>query len=276
MDASPGNQTAAVPATPVRMPWYTLDPRKIGRTRFTRALIIGLLLVSFSVVPFWRLGWYWPLYAASNFVPQRDARGHWRAAWRWVESKEIRVYQAPGTQRGSAEDVAAGVKELLRDTGMAFTVTVLPLPPEVLAAYRDSLLNKGGESQLSYTALCRRLISLRENDPHADMLVIDEPLAECWWAHGIADIATGTAVLRDMHADAHLGKHESAHLLGYRMHDSLPLFVFGYRGEGMPWSRDTLMMINGKSSDVSPRTRDALRYFWRGMERRTGRKYLVD
>ncbi|MFZ4397349.1 MAG: hypothetical protein ACOYOU_17180, partial [Kiritimatiellia bacterium] len=76
-------------------------------------------------------------------------------------------------------------------------------------------------------------------------------------------------------ASFHVGKHETGHLLGYLYHDNFPLFVIGYPGEwSVPTQRDTLMMMTSTSDDLSPRDRDALTYFWRGMEAREKRTFF--
>ena len=272
-------QQEATPA-PKPLPWYTLDPRAIGKSRLLRALLIGLVIVSFSVVPLWRAGWYWPIYSAKDFTPVRDAHGHWRAAWQWVYGREIRVYQAPDVHAGNAATIKQGVEALLKDLNLDFTVKVLPMPPAVLAAYNASTVIKTESGRphtyISFNRLQARLIELRDNDPHADMLVVNAPMMECWWAHGMATITSGLGILEEDNVDFHLGKHESGHLLGYLNHDDLPLFVIGYPWESFPWNRDTLMMLYTPSTELSPRARDALTYFWRGMEKRTGRRFFKE
>lgn len=269
---------AAPASTPV--PWYTLDPRKVGRSGMGRALFVGLLLVSFSVVPLWRLLWYFPVYALGDILPKRDTHGRFHTAWRWCEGQEIRVYQVPGVRAGAAETIAEGCRALQRDVHLDFTVKVMPMPANVLDAYQASLVERkvfGQRRQcVSFKRLEARLIELRDGDPHADMLVVNTPIAEAVWAHGMATFTSGLGVLEADNVSVHLGKHESGHLMGYLYHDTLPLYVVGYPWEGLPWSRDSLMVILGSNEALSPRSRDALRYFWRGMEQRQGRKYLTD
>ncbi|MHB9025145.1 MAG: hypothetical protein ACYC7E_13395 [Armatimonadota bacterium] len=259
-------------------PWYTLNPARLSRSRLVRAVLIGLVIVSISVIPLWRLFWFLPVYALQDFLPVRDSAGRYRAAWRWALGKEIRIYCMPGVEERNGQTIAAGVNAMVEDIGLDMTVRVLPPPATIFKAYRDSTIQKSvlGENRtcIRFNQLQSRLITLRDGDPHADLLIVDAPLAECWWAHGIATFTSGVAVLEMQNVSEHLGKHESGHLLGYLYHDSLPLFVIGYPWEGFPWKRDTLMMLYGQSNDLSPRALDALRYFWRGMERRTGQRFL--
>jgi hypothetical protein len=92
----------------------------------------------------------------------------------------------------------------------------------------------------------------------------------------MGDFNAGLSVLESGFVDRHLDKHEACHLLGYMRHDDFPLFVVGYPWEGSPWTRDTLMVLNGVNETLSPRSRDAMHYFWLGMEKRLQMKFLRD
>ncbi|MHB9107364.1 MAG: hypothetical protein ACYDCO_09955 [Armatimonadota bacterium] len=271
----PAEDAAAEQPKPERVSFFTLNPRKIGRSRLVRALAVGLCIVSFSIVPLWRLLWYFPAYGFADFLPTRDVNGRFRAAWHWIDGKEIRIYPAPGVSMKDARTIEAGVQEMMDEVPLDFTVKALPMPPEVLKAYEESLVTKkDGQEMISYNRLRARLVTLREGDPHADMLVVKQPITECSWAHGMASFTSGVGVLVEGFVDERLGKHESCHLIGYHYHDSLPLFIAGYPWEGPPWNSDTLMVLYGGNNELSPRARDALRYFWRGMERRSGKQFL--
>ena len=107
------------------------------------------------------------------------------------------------------------------------------------------------------------------------MLIVDDPIAETTWAHGMSMFSRGLVILERGNVSRQLGEHESAHLMGYMMHDTFPLFIIGYPWEDWPWRRDTLMVLYGNSEQLSPRCREALQYFWRGMEKRTGKSYSI-
>jgi hypothetical protein len=271
-----GEQEAKTSQKP---PWYSLDPRTLSRSGLVRAILIALVLASFSVTPLWRFLWYHRVYAFRNFVKVKDTQGRRVEAWRWIEGREIRIYQMPGISPGEVEEIAAGTRDLLGEVGLSFKVTVEPVPEKVLAAYQASLVEKSVQDQptrcISFDALAAHLIEARSGDPHADMLIVDDPIAETPWAHGMSVFSDGLVVLERSNVTRQLGKHETGHLMGYMMHDTFPLFVIGYPWEGSPWSRDTLMVLYGSSDQLSPRARDALYYFWRGLERRTGESYLI-
>lgn len=276
----PAPQMQATPATistAVQVPWYSLDPRVLTRGKFMRAVFIGLVLVSLSVAPLWRLGWYYPVYSAKNFLPTRDIHGQLTAAWHWVDGKEIRIYAAPNVHHKAVEQITTGVKAMVDEVGLDMQVKVLPMPVEIRKAYEASVTRKtvyGAQRDcLSFAKLESQLITLRGGNPHADILIVNAPFTGTPWAHGMATFTSGMAVMQEDNASEHLGKHETCHLLGYTSHDSFPLWVAGYAGEGMP-TRDTLMMLNSNSMVLSPRASDALRSFWRGLEVRSGKQFL--
>lgn len=255
--------------------------RRVTRKAILIGALIGLCVGCLSVAPLWRLGWYWPVYSFGNFRKVKDAEGARREAWRWIEGRTIRIYRHPAVRVDHTEEVAAGVRALLDDAALDFTVEVHTMPDDVLAAYEGSLVeeNAGGGLRrrfLSMKRLQSRLIALREGDPRGEIIITDHPIAETKWAYGMASFSGGLVALTAEHAYFHTAKHEAGHLMGYMKHDSFPLFVIGYPWEGWPRDRNTLMMLLSTNADLSPRARDALQYFWRGVERRTGQKYLRD
>jgi hypothetical protein len=271
----------AVADAPVTYPWYSLNPKSVKTGRLLRIVLVVLGLCLVSVVPLWRLGWYVPVYGFRAFIPVRDAGGWPRAAWRWIDGKEIRVYGAPGANATAVREVARGVRALLDEVGLDFTVKELPMPAAVEAAFTASLephdVNGATVQRVRFSRLAGQLITLRQGDPHADVIVTHgTEIAEHHWAHGMGDFSSGLSVMRDFTANVRLGKHETGHLMGYLFHDDLPFFVFGYDGElCVPAFRQTLMMINYNNSDtLSPRAKDALTYFWKGLEARSGRKFF--
>jgi hypothetical protein len=244
------------------------------------AVLIGISLASFSIVPLWRLFWYWPVYGAFNFRQVKDAGGVRREAWRWIEGRTVRIYQHPEARGERTAEVAAGIRALIEEAGLDFAVEVRPMPDSVLTAYNACLVQTkdrtgASETRISFLKLQANLIGFREGDPHADVLIVNHPLAETPWAFALASFQGGTVALTVEHADHHTAKHEAAHLMGYMMHDTFPLFVFGYPWEGPPWRRNTLMVLLSARDDLSPRAKEALRYFWKRVEKKTGQEFSI-
>ncbi|GEM_PF-3451319 len=266
-------------STPLRKSgssWRRILPRR----QILLIILIVLAVFSFNISPVWRLLWYWPILSIINFNRVKTPDGRRVEAWRWVESGTIRVQYLDPRDARSAETVAEGVRDLLRETGVALTVEVRPASAEVKKAY-DACLSPSfsgvpGERAISFLQMQSQMAALREGDTHADVLIVPDPILETGWAFGMADFHAGLCLIRNCGADRHTGKHEAGHLIGYMMHDAYPLFIFGYPWEGWPWSRDTLMILKGTEDRLSPRARDALRSFWRRVELRTGKLFLTD
>ena len=221
--------TTPPPAAPVRRKFWTLRlPGPRERMRLLLILLAALLLVSFDIAPLWRTLWRWHVYGFFNCAAMKDAHGQKREAWRWVEGRAIRVYGLPGVRPAAVEQVAEGVRELLRDAALDFTVEVRPIPPQILDACRASTVKRGALSFVSFRQMEKRLIELRDGDPHADVLVIDARIDETHWAYGMATFTSGLILARSDMSTPHLGKHEAGHLMGYMRHDSQPVFVIGY------------------------------------------------
>lgn len=265
---------AAEPAVSHRIAGRRPTPRQMIRSRLMGLLAVVLCLVTLSAVPIWRLCWYYPLYVATDFLPVRDINGHRQSSWHWIDGKEIRIYTRPGLTERQADAVRAGVQAMVDEVPLAFTVRLIPMSNELQQAYRQSLITRHHQTLISFNQLAARVITLRQGDPHADIFVIDEPIDECYWARGMTSFTHGLAVLERKNVDLHLAKHETCHLLGYHYHDSLPLYIFGYREGAIPWQRKTLMLLYGGNDHLSDRASDALRYFWRGMERRSGKRFM--
>jgi hypothetical protein len=277
MEQQPESGAEAGGEQPVkRYPWYSLDPRALRRSRLLHAILVALVLANFQVAPVWRLLWY-------HNIPNRIcglvyARGLPKGASRWIEGRTIRVYQLPYLERGKAKLAAAGVRELLEDAGLDFRVHVRPMSEEMMDAYERCAdtadVVEDEEPRLDRRKLERELVALRGEDQHADVLVVNVLLSDAEWASGEASPFSGVAVLDVETLSKGLAKHEACHLMGYSLHDRMPLFVFGYGWEGWPWERHTLMGSVSFSDELSPRARDALRSYWRGMEKRTGKRFL--
>lgn len=255
-------------------------PRRRSARRLLVLILVAVCLPSFSVAPLWRLLWRWPVYSAGNRLAVRDTRGVKRPAWRWIEGRAIRVYVLPHLRETDAIAAAEDMRSLLQDAGLDLSVEARAMPPELLEAWRASLREKTLDGRrvthVSFRALESRLCELRDGDPHADVFVVDVPVEECEWAQGMASFRSGLCFLQRANLNRHLARHEVCHLVGYMQHDNFPIFVLGYPWEGWPWQRNTLMMLLGTEDRLSPRARDALHAFWRGMENRTGRKFIAE
>ena len=274
--------TGSASETPA-VPWYSRKYNYLKSWKLLLVLLFAFICITNNIAPIWRLCWRYPIYSKVNFAQTTDTHGQKVDAWRWVVSREIRVYQLPQIITDCTTQVADGERALIHDAGLSFTVKVLPMPPSILQAYQASMVTQEVNGLrtpcIDFDKLTARLVELRQGDPHADVLIINIPVADNTWVLGYTDFNHGLCLIEQIDGSQpgllyHLGKHEVCHLLGYMRHDDYPFFVFGYRGEGNPYTRDTLMMISGQNNMLSPRAKDALHAFWQGMETRMGEKFL--
>ena len=259
---------------PKRYPWYSLDPRSLKRSRLLWIVLLALGFWQLQLAPVWEFLWYHGV--PSTIVRLVHVREVSPEARQWFEGREIRVYQLPHLPEGKADRVADLTRQVLDELGLDFAVEALPMPERVLAAYEGCLREEevfGDEIVgLDLDRLQEELIAARGQDRYADVVVVDAQFGE--YAGGSASTFTGVAVISADAVSDQLVKHEACHLMGYAMHDMLPLFVFGYGWEGWPWDRDSLMIGLSGNEEMLPRTRGALKAYWRGIETRTGEQYF--
>lgn len=266
--------------TPPRVPWYSLNPKHLRFSKFTwRFIGVAGVIILFSLVsikPLWIWGWRSHLYCLAQLKPVTSASGKTFKSGAWAKSKRIVVYGAQGMDEGRIELAFVGMRDIVNELGLDFTVEIIPLPKDAEASIKASIVrNPNGTESFDFDAFVERRLDDR-GDRYGEMAVVDCEFADPSWAYGLTSFADGVCVLQQpMVNDDSLGRHEGTHLLGYDKHDDRPFYVFGYREHLIPSERNTLMMLMPKeSSALSPRARDAVSNFWKGMERMSGRKYL--
>jgi len=262
------------------IPWYSLNPRHIRVRRILLPLAILLLLSLCNEKHLWQWAWRDGYHAGFNCQPVVDARGRNIEAWRWVEGKTIRIYTSPYLATGHVRLAAASMRSLVADLGLDVNIELLPLPKRVEDALARSTSMRGHTRWLSFDRLCRELVATRDG-AYAEMVYVPEMIDSSPDVTGAAVFKYGVGVLNARQATSFTARHETAHLLGYHMHDTWPLIVLGYSNP--QWAiyqhdhhaSEPLMMPNDTGDELSPRSRDALICFWHGLERRTKHHYFA-
>lgn len=266
--------------TPPRVPWYSLNPKHLRFSKFTWWFLgIAGAIILFSTVtikPLWTWGWRQHLYCLSELGPVKSAAGKTFKAGAWAKSKRIVVYGAPDMDAGRVESAYIGMRDIVNELGLDFTIEMIPLPKDAEKSIKASVVrNANGMESFDFDRFVSRRLDDR-GDQFGEMVVVDCEFADPSWAFGLTSFADGVAVLQQpMISDDSLGRHEGTHLVGYDKHDDVPFYIFGYREHLNPQSRDTLMMLLPKpSNELSPRARDATINFWKGMEQMSGQRYF--
>jgi hypothetical protein len=258
----------------MRVPWYSLHPRHIRWRVIVITMAAFLLLTAINEKHVWRWSWEHGLHARVNCRAVNDVHGRSVEAWRWVEGREILVYVTPEVNRNTARCVARAIEDLLSELKMPLSLSVQPAPPRVLQAIERSTTGAGDAANIDFMQLCRELVATRRGQ-----------YAEVVFAPGIIDrspdvvgaglFTYGVILLNAEQATPFTARHEAGHLLGYHLHDDWPIVVLGYHDLmsekylRQDKSHEPLMMPWNRGYALSERSREALIYFWRGLERRT-------
>jgi hypothetical protein len=276
-------QEADVPAAAPPVPWYlrevTFDRRIFGigmPMRIFLAIYLPLLFLNaFTWKPLWCLGWRVPFYAMHDFLPVRASSGKWLAGGAWTQSKEIRIYAMPEVAPEKLQHARREMQGLVDELGLDFTVRTMPFPAEAKKSLEASCVVRAGVSYLDFNQFASRRLDDR-GQRYAEIFLTYQRFAKPTWAEGMTRFPAGLVVLHPSpRLDRVIVRHEGAHLLGYNKHDDLPYYILGYTETRIPDKRVSLMMLrNATARDLSPRAKDALHYFWVGLEERQHRGYF--
>jgi hypothetical protein len=264
-----------------RYPWYTLNPRAIRMWRIFPFVILFLLLVLFNEKHLWCWDWQHGVNFRGNCRAVTIADGRQIEAWRWVEGREIRLYAADEMTLKATRFAARGVRDLVDELGLDLRVRVMPPPAYVTDALDRSTRRNNGVPTIDFERLSRELVAKR-NGPYAEILYTSAKIDGERNVVGAAMFKYGVALLDARDSTVFTVRHETAHLLGYHMHDTFPLIVFGYSNpQWAIYQHDQgsntvpLMIDCDNGYALSDRSRDALLHFWRGLENRTDERFFT-
>ncbi|HOF88189.1 MAG TPA: hypothetical protein PLZ36_08830 [Armatimonadota bacterium] len=273
----PAGEATPAPAKP----WYLREIRPdrrvfgIGRpVRIFMVITIPLILLySVTCKPLWCLGWRYPFYAMSNFMPVRSASGQWHPGAAWIRAKDIRIYSEGAV--GAAKQLVAvrDMQGLVDELGLDITVTAHAMPEDARRDLDAATVKQEGKYRLDF----QRLMALRlehRGQRYAEIFLTGMEFADNPIIQGKALCGAGLVALRMGRTD-NVVRHEGAHLLGYDKHDDFPYYIVGYRESWLPEARDTMMMFSSTANRaLSPRAKDALHHLWIGLEKRHGVRYF--
>ena len=261
------------------VPWYSLNPRHI-RLRSFAPLLIGLLLLFFvNEKHLWQWDWQHGYHAHFNCRAVPDSNGRSVEAWRWVEGKEIRVYTTPSMRLKTTRFAAHNAQALAEEIGLGVRARAMSPPARVTAALAQSTENTATGPTVNFTRFCRAMVTNRPGH-YAEIVYTTAKIDASPDVVGAAVFNYGVALIDARRSTGSTVRHETAHLLGYHLHDTWPLVILGYSNP--QWAKyqekgnenPPLMMPWDSGFDLSPRARDALIYFWRNLEQRTGERYF--
>ncbi|MHB9129601.1 MAG: hypothetical protein ACYDBB_00745 [Armatimonadota bacterium] len=211
-------------------PWYSLNPKHLRFSKFTWYFLafagVVILLYTVSAKPLWQWGWRNHFYCLGQFFQQKDANGKYLPAGAWTKSKEIRVYGEDGVSRSAVDLTASGLKSIINEVGLDITVRQVPVPADAMASIKAATFTDAGGTYFDFDKY-EGLRLAQRGMQYGEMVVVKNTFKDPIWAHGLTYFPSGLAGLQEIHADASLGRHEGAHLIGYCKHDDMPFWILG-------------------------------------------------
>jgi hypothetical protein len=244
------------------VPWYTLSLRHLRLRVVLPAVLIGLGLVTVSEKHCWQWAWSSGPFAQRNCQAVDDDGGRKVQAWRWAESGLIHIWTPANFPSDRTARVRDAVRSLVNEVGVPVTVSVQRASPRVIEALAQATSYRDGRASVDFDRLCRLLVTTREH-PSADFIVAPVCVDGDTETAGAAYFTYGVALL-DAEIDGPIyARHETAHLLGYGLHDTWPVAVVGYAAlRGDAHGGGSLMMPTPAGEHLSDRAHDALTAFW--------------
>lgn len=206
----------------------------------------------------------------------------------WIHGKEIRIFRMPDVNKNVSDSVYRGIEDIVNEIGLDFTIRDYGSHESIIGPVKEYTRSDGrikGDFLLSTLTSEDYRNPAKGGKPHADVIIVNNYLAlvregeivagdENW---GISHFIPGGVVIsvprerqKSLDFIRKVSKHEASHLLGFGEHHDDPYTnVKGYQEApdcNMYWRASTL--------DTCDRCSDALRYFWIGIQEKTGKQFL--
>ena len=215
-------------------------------------------------------------------VSESNSVENWRREWSslqgtnygWINQRRIVIFSESTIEQAVINQIKQGVQDLINQLRLNFSITqgiiditnlirVHTLPNEKLnlQSLAQSLTTTEQKSLLGYGGI------------HACVIVLDRVFegVNVWgmteFHNGLMQLALPNIRRRDHNFVRNVAKHEAGHLLGYYLHHD-DRKVRGYR------ETNCNMMVSCASYGTCDKCLDAIRYFWLGLQQRTGIRFF--
>lgn len=199
----------------------------------------------------------------------------------WIYSREVRIFKMPQVDEKVVNQVKAGIEELINQIGLDFRVNYYGIYPSVVDEVYRSLQADGSIDGMKLGEILAaghwREPKFGER-PHATAVIVDRFLYKVgdidWgraeYSNGYIVIALPGTRQNSLEFIGKIAKHEASRLFGFgENHDGDYTNVNGYRPV-----QDCNMLWQAPTRFTCDKCADALTYFWKGIEARTGQRFF--
>ncbi|MBI2558650.1 hypothetical protein HYW20_04975 [Candidatus Woesearchaeota archaeon] len=222
----------------------------------------------------------WRNYWKNNdhVIRVQGADGNYHPAYEWINGREIRVFRMPDVNERVAQYVIQGVNDIVNEVGLNLQIKYFGAHPTSIEQVKQATQPDG---RLSGDTLSKILVveywrnPAQGGSPHADIVIVNQYIVlgnENW---GQSEFNKGYSILavpnrRQQSLDfiRNVAKHETGHLLGFQEHHDMSK-VNEYKEP-----RDCNMLWRSSTLYTCEKCLDALKYFWKGIEERTGKRFF--
>ncbi len=198
----------------------------------------------------------------------------------WIDGREVRMSKMPGVPENVVLSVRHGIQDALDRVGLNFDITYIGAHPSIIEQVREATKHDGtiDAGKLSKILIAESWRKPSEGGkPHADVLVLDKYLHGSQNDWGQSEFGMGYVFLslppNRQNSTGYLrniAKHEGGHLFGYQAHHGWD----DTNVRGYPNTPACNMTRSASTLDTCHKCTDAMTALWKGIEQRSGRRYL--
>lgn len=179
---------------PVR--WYSLNPKHLHFSKFTWYFMaiaaVVFLCTTINIKPIWNWEWRHYLICAGEFESITSTKGKKFKGGDWARSKRIIVYGAPGVDAGRVQLAFYGIRDMVKELKLDFTVELVACPAEAKGSIQKATRKKGEDIIFDYDRFLSDRLDDRGNQ-YGEMVVQPNTFLDPSWAWGLTNFNSGVS-----------------------------------------------------------------------------------
>lgn len=189
----------------------------------------------------------------------------------WIFDRKVNIYHMQGVSEEAITQVALGIEDLLKELFLNFEIVHLGTNRRIANYVALSAVG----ARIDVEKLSERIVLAKKDKPESVVLIAPQYLSggdEHWgystFTRGCSFIAVPSDRQKELDFLRRLAKHEAGHLFGYETHHD-ENNVIGY-----DQVKDCNMLWRASTADLCDKCKDAMIYFWKGIEDNAGEKFF--